>query len=98
MRKVVECRIPTEFSESVKRWCKLASHFDLAPRLAALQASGLKVSSEYRGTPAIWLTAALEGVDLCAVNVRGVKLDDTIVMVKLSKLEELVAAAGAATP
>lgn len=70
----------------------MASHFDLAPRLAALQAAGLKVSSEYRGTPAIWLTAALKDVDLCAVNVRGVKLDDTIVMVKLSKLEELVAA------
>lgn len=71
----------------------MASSFDLAPRLAALQASGLKVSSEYRGTPAIWLTAALDGVDLCAVNVRGVKLDDTICMVRLSKLEELVAAA-----
>jgi hypothetical protein len=68
----------------------LASQFDLAPRLAALQAAGLKVASEYRGTPAIWLTTALEDVDVCAINVRGVKLNDTIVMVRLSKLEELV--------
>jgi hypothetical protein len=42
----------------------MASQFDLASRLAALQAAGLKVSSEYRGTPAIWLTAALQDVDL----------------------------------
>jgi hypothetical protein len=68
----------------------MASQFDLAPRLAALQAAGLKVASEYRGTPAIWLTSALDGVDLCVVNVRGIKLDDTIVMVRLATLEKLV--------
>ncbi len=70
----------------------MASQFDLAPRLAALQDAGLKVSSHYRGVPSIWLTSALDDVDLCVVNVRGIKLDDTIVMLRLSKLEELVTA------
>jgi hypothetical protein len=72
----------------------VASHFDLQPRLAALEEAGLKVASEYRGVPSIWLTAALDDVDVCAVNVKGVKLNDTIMMLRLSKLEELVASAG----
>jgi len=71
----------------------MASQFDLAPRLSALQDAGLKVSSHYRGVPSIWLTSALDDVDVACINIKGVKLDDTIVMVKLSKLEELVAAA-----
>jgi hypothetical protein len=72
----------------------MASQFDLAPRLSKLQEQGLKVASQYRGVPAIWLTDALKEVDLHVVNVRGTKIDDVIVMVRLSKLEELVAAAG----
>jgi hypothetical protein len=71
----------------------MASQFDLAPRLAALEAAGMAVTSEYRGAPPQWLTTALDGVDLRVVNCKGVKPDDVVVMVKLSKLEELVAAA-----
>lgn len=70
----------------------MASQFDLAPRLADLQDAGLKVSSHYRGVPSIWLTSALDDVDICVVNVKGVKTDDTVVMIRLSKLEELVGA------
>lgn len=72
----------------------MASQFDLAPRLAALQASGLKVSSQYRGVPSIWLSSALDDVDLAVVNVKGTKTDDVIVMVRLSKIEELVGEQG----
>ena len=71
----------------------MASQFDLAPRIAALQASGLVVTSEYRGNPPAWLTSALDGVDLHVLNCKGVKVDDTIVMVRLAKLEQLIAAA-----
>ncbi len=46
----------------------MASQFDLAPRLAALQAQGLKIESEYKGSPAKWLTTALNDVDLRVVN------------------------------
>lgn len=68
----------------------MASQFDLAPRLAALQAKGLKVSSQYRGVPSIWLSSALDDVDVACINVKGTKVEDTIVMLRLSKLEELV--------
>ncbi len=49
----------------------MASQFDLAPRLAALQASGMEVTSEYRGTPAAWLTTALADVAIYVINVKG---------------------------
>lgn len=68
----------------------MASHFDLATRLAALQDSGLRVASQYRGTPAIWLTSVLDDADVAVINVKGVKTDDTIVMLRLSKLEALL--------
>ena len=71
----------------------MASSFDLAPRLSALQAAGLRVSSQYRGVPSIWLTSALDDVDVACINIKGVRVDDSIVMVKLSTLEALVAAA-----
>jgi hypothetical protein len=41
----------------------MASQFDLAPRIEALQSSGLTVESEYRGTPPQWLTTALANAD-----------------------------------
>lgn len=69
----------------------MASHFDLAPRLAALQAKGLRVQSDYHGTPAKWLQAALHDTDLRVINVKGIKADDTICMIRLSQLEALVA-------
>lgn len=71
----------------------MASSFDLAPRLAALQEMGLAVESDYNGSPARWLQTALKDTDVRVINVKGIKADDTICMVRLSKLEELVAAA-----
>lgn len=68
----------------------MASHFDLAPRLAALQAQGLTVESDYHGSPARWLQQALTDCDVRCLNTKGTKTDDVIVMVRLSKLEELV--------
>lgn len=70
----------------------MASSFDLAPRLAALQASGLTVVTDYKGSPSAWLQTALDGVDLRVINVKGIAANDTLVMVRLSKLEELIAA------
>ncbi len=70
----------------------MASQFDLAPRLAALQAAGLTVKSEYRGNPAQWLSGALAGVDVFALNVKGSKPDDVLCMVRLSTLEALLTA------
>lgn len=75
----------------------MASSFDLAPRLAALQAAGMTVASDYQGNPAKWLTAALDGVDCRVINVKGIKADDTVVMIRLAKLEELLALAAAAS-
>ena len=71
----------------------MASRFDLAPRLAQLQERGLVVASDYKGSPSAWLLSALEGCDVRVINVKGIKLDDTPVLVRLSKLEELIAAA-----
>lgn len=71
----------------------MASRFDLAPRLAQLQERGLVVASDYKGSPAQWLLSALDGVDVRVINVKGIGIDDTPVMVRLSKLEELFAAA-----
>jgi hypothetical protein len=68
----------------------MASQFDLAPRLAALQAQGLKIESEYKGSPAKWLTTALNGVDMRVVNCKGTKADNVLVMVRLSELEKLL--------
>lgn len=73
----------------------MASQFDLAPRLAALQRRGLIVSSTYHGHPAQWLRSSLEGVDVAVVNVKGTKHDDTVCMVRLATLEALLAAAAA---
>ncbi len=69
----------------------MASHFDLAPRLAALQAQGLEVASDYHGSPAKWLQEALQDVDARVINVKGIKADDVPVMVRLSFLERLLA-------
>jgi hypothetical protein len=68
----------------------MASRFDLEPRIEALQAAGLVVESEYRGSPPKWVSTALDGVDLYIVNCKGTKTNDTLVLVRLSKLEELL--------
>jgi hypothetical protein len=45
------------------------------------------------GNPAQWLSGALAGVDVFALNVKGSKPDDVLCMVRLSELEKLMAAA-----
>jgi hypothetical protein len=72
----------------------MASRFDLEPRIEALQATGLVVESDYKGDPPKWLSTALIGVDLRVLNCKGTKVDDTVVMVRLSKLEHILVAAG----
>ena len=72
----------------------MASRFDLAPRIAALQATGLTVATDYQGKPPKWLMGALADVDLRVLNCKGTKADDTVVMVKLATLEQLVIASG----
>ena len=74
----------------------MASRFDLEPRIAALQDKGLAVTSDYKGAPPQWLTTSLDGCDVRVVNTKGTKPDDVVVMIKLSKLEELVAASAGA--
>lgn len=73
----------------------MASQFDLAPRLAALQGAGFNITSEYKGTPAAWLTTALNDCDVHVVNCKGTKLNDVLCMVRLSQLEKLVRDVGA---
>lgn len=68
----------------------MASFFDLAPRLAALQSAGLLVASDYKGAPAQWLLSALDGVDVRAINCKGIKPDDVPVMIRLSALEAML--------
>jgi hypothetical protein len=68
----------------------MASRFDLEPRVERLQAAGLVVESDYQGNPPKWLMGALANVDLRVLNCKGIKVDDTVVMVRLSKLEELL--------
>jgi hypothetical protein len=72
----------------------MASQFDLAPRIEALQAAGLVIATDYQGRPAKWLTSALTDVDFCVLNCKGVGTNDTVVLVKLATLEQLVLAAG----
>jgi len=72
----------------------MASRFDLEPRIEALQAAGLNVDTDYRGDPPKWLTLALNDVDLHIINCKGVKADDTVILVKLTKLEQLIIVAG----
>lgn len=69
----------------------MASQFDLAPRLAALQATGLEVQSDYNGNPARWLAHALDDTDCRVINVKGIKADDTLCIVRLAFLENLLA-------
>jgi hypothetical protein len=70
----------------------MASQFDLAPRIEALQAAGLNVGSDYKGDPPKWLVGALADVDLRVLNCKGIEADNTVVMMKLSEVEKLLAA------
>lgn len=69
----------------------MAAFHDLAPRLSHLREQGLTIASDYKSTPSQWLKMALDGVDLRVINAKGVKVNDTPVLIRLSKLEELIA-------
>jgi hypothetical protein len=72
----------------------MASQFDLQPRIERLQAAGLTVASDYKGAPPKWLTTALNDSDAHVLNCKGTRPDDTVVLLKLSKLEQILIAAG----
>jgi hypothetical protein len=70
----------------------MASRFDLEPRIARLKEWGLVVKTDYRGDPPAWLSSALDECDVFVLNVKGIPVDDTIVMVPLAFLLNLLAA------
>jgi hypothetical protein len=70
----------------------MASQHDLQPRIDALQRTGLIIPSDYQGHPSQWLVVALEDVDARAINIKGCTVDDVPVLIRLSFLENLLAA------
>jgi len=68
----------------------MASWHDLEPRITALEASGRTVALQYhgQGLPK-WLEAVLSN-DVLVVNVKGVRLNNTLCVMKLSELEKLL--------
>jgi hypothetical protein len=70
----------------------MAAWFDLKDRVEALEEAGIAVDSAYRGEGLPkWLTPALGGCDVYVLNAKGVAVDDALCVVRLSKLEELMA-------
>lgn len=69
----------------------MASQFDLAPRLSALEEMGLTVTSDYNSAPPRWLLQALKDNDVRVLNVKGIPVNDSICMIRLSFLEALLA-------
>lgn len=69
----------------------MASWHDLEPRIGVLEETGRKVALQYhgQGLPR-WLEAITEN-DILVVNVKGVRLNDTLCVLKLSDLEALLA-------
>ena len=73
----------------------MAAWFDLKQRVQALEDSGLTVTSEYKGDGLPkWLTPALGDCDVFVLNVKGISLADTLCIVRLDRLTELVKASG----
>lgn len=68
----------------------MAAWHDLEPRIAKLEATGRKVALQYhgQGLPR-WLEAVMEN-DILVVNCKGVRLDNTLCVIKLSDLEALL--------
>jgi hypothetical protein len=71
----------------------MASWRDLEPRVKVLQRRGLVVKSAYRGMGLPkYLQPALEGCDVYMVSAKGVSPGDTLCVVRLEWLEQLLAA------
>ena len=71
----------------------MAAWHDLEPRVDAIEATGRAVAVQYKGEGlAKWLEPALTN-DVLVVNVKGVKLNDTLCVVKLADLEKLLGGA-----
>lgn len=69
----------------------MAAWFDLIQRVEALEESGLTVATDYhgQGLPK-WLLPALGDCDVFVLNAKGVAVDDTLVIVRLARLENLI--------
>jgi hypothetical protein len=69
----------------------MAAWFDLIQRVAALEGSGLTVATDYhgQGLPK-WLAPALGDCDVFLLNAKGVATENTLCIVRLSRLENLI--------
>jgi hypothetical protein len=67
----------------------MASYFDLRKRLAELPAD-LDVASLYRSAAPAWLLTAVRPEGPTVVNVKGLKQDDVLVVMRLADFEALV--------
>lgn len=70
----------------------MAAQFDLEPRLAALEAMGLQVEQSYQVGHSAWLAEALDNCDVRAIASDDEDADNALVVVRLSFLENLLAA------
>jgi hypothetical protein len=68
----------------------MASWKDLESRVDALESTGRTVAVQYQGQGLPkWLAAAMT-VNVLVVNIKGVRLNDTLCVVKLAELEKLL--------
>jgi hypothetical protein len=73
----------------------MASWKDLESRVDALEATGRTVAVQYQGQGLPKWLAAVATNDILVVNVKGVRLNDTLCVVKLAELEKLLGSAAA---
>jgi hypothetical protein len=73
----------------------MAAWFDLIQRVEALEERGLTVATDYhgQGLPK-WLLPALEECDVFVLNAKGIATDDTLCIVRLARLERVLAPGG----
>jgi hypothetical protein len=64
----------------------------LIHRVEALEEQGLTVATDYhgQGLPK-WLLPALGDCDVFVLNAKGIAVDDTLCIVRMSRLEKLLA-------
>jgi hypothetical protein len=75
----------------------MASWRDVHPRVEALEKRGLVVNSAYRGAGLPGYLAEALKSDVYVLNAKDVSPDDTLCVVRLSKLEQLITAAAEPT-
>lgn len=69
----------------------MAAWFDLKHRVERLVNRGYIVSGNYKGDGLPkWLSPALEDCDIYVLNVKSIRPDDTLCIVRLARLEKLL--------